>query len=94
MEIVDFIHNFFRISELKGKIVGRVGNAGRQYIIEWADGEESLQNFNHILGGAAKNPSLVANECVFAMRGSVFCPGRITGRRGDRLIIKFFDGQT
>lgn len=77
-----------------GKIIGRVGQTGRQFIIEWQDGEESLQNFNHILGGEAKIPSLVANECVFALRGEVFFPGRIIGRRGDNLIIKFCDDTT
>jgi len=76
-----------------GKITGRIGNTGRQFIIEWKNGEESLQNFNHIFGGAAKNPSLVANECVFATRTNedVFFPGKIIGRRGENLIIKFYD---
>ena len=78
---------------MKGKIIGRIGNTGRQFIIRWKNGEESLQNFNHILGGAAHNPSLIANECVFALRGTIFFPGRITGRRGDRLIVKYFDGE-
>ena len=77
----------------KGKIIGRVGNAGRQFILQWNNGEESLQNFNHMLGGSAKNPSLGANECVFANRreSKVFYPGRIIGRRGENLIVKFYD---
>lgn len=71
--------------------MGRVGSAGRQFIIKWKNDEETLQNFNHILGSETKNPSLVANEFVFALRESVFYPGRIYGRRGDKLIIKFYD---
>lgn len=76
-----------------GKIVRRVGNTGRQFVIEWENGDESLQNFNHILGGAAKKPSLIANECVFALRGAIFCPARIVGQRGDNLIVKYYDGE-
>ena len=71
--------------------MGRVGNTGRQFIIKWKNDEETLQNFNHILGNETRNPSLVANEFVFSLRDGIFFPGRIYGRKGDRLIIKYFD---
>ena len=72
--------------------MGRVGQTGRQFIIEWPNGEQSLQNFNHIISPEFKNPNLVENEYVFALQESIFYPGHVLGKKGNNLIVKFVTG--
>jgi hypothetical protein len=83
-------NNYSNVYEL-GKVIERIGN-GRQYTIEWSNGSQSIQNAVHIFGTYTKNPSLIVNDYVLAPRETIFIPGRIIGKKGSQLRVKFVDG--
>lgn len=83
-------NNYSNVYEL-GKVVNRVGN-GRQYVIEWANGTQSIQNANHMFGQYTRNPAIIINDYVLAPKETIFLPGRIIGKKGTQLRIKFVDG--
>lgn len=84
-------NNMSHVYEL-GKIISQSGNIGRQYVIEWANGQQSLQNANHIFGPNTRKPNVIVNDYVIAPVETVFMPGRIIGRKGQQLKIKFVNG--
>ncbi len=71
----------------------RVGNTGRQFVIEWENGEQSLQNFTHIISPDIKNPNEIQSEFVFALKNSIFYPARVIGKKGSNLVVKFASGE-
>ena len=83
-------NNFSNVYEM-GKVMNRVGN-GRQYTVEWSNGKQSIQNANHIFGTYTRNPAIQANDYVLAPRETIFLPGRVLGKRGNQLRVKFVDG--
>lgn len=85
-------NNYTSVYEL-GRVVDRVGH-GRQYTIEWSNGKRSLQNSNHIFGVYTRNPKMIVNDYVLAPKETIFLPGRIIGKRGEQLRVKFVDGVT
>jgi hypothetical protein len=79
------------ISQFKGKIISRVGN-GRQYTVEWSNGDQSIQNANHIFGIYTRNPAILVNDYVLGPKETIYLPGRVIGKKGNQLRIKFVDG--
>lgn len=84
-------NTFSNVYEL-GKIIKRVGNIGRQYVIEWYNGKQSLQNSNHIFGSDTRKPAIIKNDFVLAPKETIFLPGRVIDKKGDQLKVKFVDG--
>lgn len=84
-------NNYSNVYEL-GKVIERIGN-GRQYTIEWSNGSQSIQNAIHMFGAYTKNPSIIVNDYVLAPRETIFIPGRIIGKKGSQLRVKFVDGK-
>ena len=71
----------------------RVGN-GRQFIIEWSNGKQSLQNVNHIFGALTRRPKIIVNDYIIGPKETIFLPGRVIGKKGEQLRVKFVDGIT
>lgn len=72
----------------------RVGN-GREYVLEWCDGEKSTQTSHHIFGVFTKHHPLSVGDHVLAMWDShqhVYLPGWVAGIVGEKINIKFCDG--
>lgn len=84
-------NNFSKVYEL-GKVVSRVGNS-RQYTIEWSNGKQSIQNVIHMFGELTRNPAIIVNDYVLAPKETIFLPGRVIGKRGNQLRVRFVDGQ-
>ena len=80
-----------RVYEL-GRIVQRVGKIGQQYVIEWPDGQQSVQNSNHIFAPNLRRPAINKNDYVLAPKSGVFVPAVCVDRHKNRLEIRFFDG--
>ncbi len=89
-EVVVARNNLTNVYEL-GTVKSRVGK-GRQYVIEWSRGEDSIQNANHIFGQHTRRPALLVNDYILAPRETIFLPGRVMSRKDDRLKVKFLDG--
>ncbi len=89
-EVVIARNNFTNVYEL-GTVKSRVGKA-RQYVVEWSSGKESIQNANHIFGQYTRRPELLVNDYILAPRETIFLPGRVMGRKNNRLKVKFLDG--
>jgi len=75
-----------------GRIVKRVGDIGRQYVVEWSNGKQSLQNSNHIFGSDTRRASIIKNDFVLAPKEAIYLPGRVVDKRKDQLKVKFVDG--
>ncbi len=75
-----------------GRIVKRVGDIGRQYVVEWSNGKQSLQNSNHIFGSDTRRASIIVNDFVLAPKEAIYLPGRVVDKRKDQLKVKFVDG--
>ena len=75
-----------------GKVLKRVGNAGPQYVIEWSDGQQSLENSNHIFTSYTRRRAIKKDDYALAPVDGKFLPGRVINRVNDRLEIKFYDG--
>ena len=76
-----------------GAVRKRVGN-GRQYMIEWSDGQLSIQNASCIFGAFNKRHSLALGDKVLSISEAVhlmYLPGSVTGTNGDKLVIEFCD---
>eukprot|EP00105_Crassostrea_gigas_P022697 XP_011442307.1 PREDICTED: uncharacterized protein LOC105338748 isoform X2 [Crassostrea gigas] len=72
----------------------RVGN-GREYMLEWCDGEQSTQTSHHIFGVFTKHHPLSVGDHVLAMWDSnqhVYLPGWVAGIVGEKINIRFCDG--
>lgn len=82
-------NNNKRVYEL-GKVVRKV-DMGRQYEIEWPDKTESIQNANHMFGKFSRKKIKHNLDYVLAPKKNVYLPGRVTAKRGDRLIVRYFD---
>ncbi|XP_070554779.1 von Willebrand factor A domain-containing protein 3B-like [Ptychodera flava] len=79
-----------------GQVKERVGN-GRQYIIEWADGKLQIQNSSCIFGAFTKRHRLALGDRVLAIADNqalVYLPGTITSVNGNRLVVKYCNGDT
>jgi hypothetical protein len=75
-----------------GKIVKRVGEIGRQYVVEWSNGKQSIQNSNHIFGSDTRKPAIIVNDYVLAPKDTIYLPGRVIDKRNNQLKVKFVDG--
>lgn len=84
-------NNLSHVYEL-GKIVSQNGNVGSQYVIEWANGKQSIQNANHIFGHNATRTKIKANDYVIAPLETVFMPGKVVNKKGPQLMVKFING--
>jgi hypothetical protein len=84
-------NNISHVYEL-GRILNQNGNIGRQYVIEWANGKQSIQNANHIFGHDTRKPNVDTNDYVIAPVETVFMPGRVIARKNNQLKIKFVNG--
>lgn len=84
-------NNISHVYEL-GKIVSQKGNVGCQYVIEWANGKQSIQNANHIFGHDTTKSKINANDYVIAPLETVFMPGRVVNKKGPQLMIEFVNG--
>jgi hypothetical protein len=84
-------NNISHVYEL-GRILNQNGNIGRQYVIEWANGKQSIQNANHIFGHDTRKPNVDTNDYVIAPVETAFMPGRVIARKNNQLKIKF-DGK-
>ncbi|RNA04253.1 von Willebrand factor A domain-containing 3B, partial [Brachionus plicatilis] len=82
-------NNNKRVYEL-GKVVRKV-DMGRKYEMEWSDGTESIQNANHMFGKFTRKQTKHNLDYVLAPKGNVYLPGRITARRGNQFIVRYFD---
>lgn len=76
-----------------GKITSRASSIVRQqYIVEWSDGTESLENFV-VFGPNSQNIALNVKDCVLALKDDLYYyPAKITSRHGSQIIIEFFNG--
>ena len=83
---------FSNVYEL-GKIVDRLGNIGRKYLIEWSSGKRSQTNSNHIFGTDTRKPEIIVNDYILAPKQTIYLPGRVLDKRGDQLKVKFVDGE-
>ncbi|KAK3099856.1 hypothetical protein FSP39_010823 [Pinctada imbricata] len=75
-------------------VKSRVGN-GREYLLEWCDGETSVQTSHHIFGVFTKHHPLSVGDHVLAMwdpQQHVYLPGWVAGIVGEKINIKFCDG--
>ena len=84
-------NNLTHLYEL-GKIVSQNGNVGRSYLIEWANGKQSIQNANHIFGHDTRKTNINVNDYVIAPIETLFMPGKVVGKRNFQLKIKFING--
>lgn len=91
-QVVVARNNYSNVYEL-GRVTSRVGN-GRQYVIEWSNNRQSIQNSNHIFGSLTRNPNIIVNDYVLAPKETIFLPGRVIGQKGNFLRVKFVDGVT
>jgi hypothetical protein len=91
-QVVVARNNYSNVYEL-GRVISRVGN-GRQYVIEWSNNKQSIQNSNHIFGSLTRNPNVIVNDYVLAPKETIFLPGRVIGQKGSFLRVKFVDGVT
>ena len=79
---------------LLGAVRERIGN-GRQYVIEWSDGQLSIQTSTHIFGPFTRRHPVSAGDYVLAiahLEALEYLPGRVADNTDGRLTVEFCDG--
>ncbi|XP_028400268.1 von Willebrand factor A domain-containing protein 3B-like [Dendronephthya gigantea] len=74
-----------------GHVRDRVGN-GRQYVVQWPEGDTQVQSSSLIFGAHTKRHQLAIGDKVLALSDKaqgIYEPGLITGVKGKKLSVKF-----
>ncbi|XP_013387557.1 von Willebrand factor A domain-containing protein 3B [Lingula anatina] len=77
-----------------GEVKKRIGN-GRQYVVEWADGNMAVVMATNMFGACTKRHNLCVGERVLAVADDdtlLYLPGTVTAVESDRIGVRFSDG--
>lgn len=80
----------YRLASVKDRV-----GSGREYVVEWCDGEVAVQQSINIFGTFTKHHRLAVGDHVLAMSDEqqhIYLPGWVAGIVGNKINIRFCDG--